>query len=130
MSSDLSQDELTVLLIAAEGESMMPIGRWEAPVESLVHKGYLRRGDRFNNYITDAGRAIAETRNREDFKAVIETRNKVVDAQGRARARAEELAVLLAELANFSAAVTGDMPMTALRNWGKIILERAKELLK
>lgn len=128
--ADLSQDELTVLLIAAEGESMMPIGRWEAPVESLVHKGYLRRVDRFNNYITDAGRKAAEETEKANFKAVINTNLNISDVQNQARARAEELAVLLAELSNYSAAATGDMPMTALRNWGKIILERAKELLK
>ena len=34
--TDLSQDELTVLMIAATGERMMPIGRWEAPAKSLV----------------------------------------------------------------------------------------------
>ena len=128
--ADLSQDELTVLMIAAEGESMMPIGRWEAPVESLIHKGFLKRVDKFNNYITDAGRKAAEQTENANFKAVIDTRNQIVQAQEKAKARAEELAVLLAELAHFSSTASGDMPMTALRNWGKIILERAKELLR
>ena len=128
--ADLSQDELTVLMIAAQGESMMPIGRWEAPIESLVHKGYLRREDRFNNYITDQGRKAAEQAENANVKAVIDTRGAQERIAEKAKARAEELAVLLAELANYSAQATGDMPMTALRNWGKIILERAKELLR
>jgi len=127
--TDLSQDELTVLLIAAQGESMMPIGRWEAPVENLVERGYLRRTDRFNNYITDEGRAVAEAQDNANFKAVIEKRNEVVGAQDKARARAEELAILLAELAAYSAAMTDDDKLTALKNWGRIVLENAKEKL-
>lgn len=127
--TDLTQDELTVLLIAAQGESMMPIGRWEAPVENLVKRGYLARADKFNNYITPEGRAVAEAQDNANHKAVIEARNEVVGAQDKARARAEELAVLLAELATYSAAITGDDKMKALRSWGRIVLERAKEKL-
>jgi hypothetical protein len=127
--SDLTYDELTVLLIACEGQSMMPIGRWEAPVESLVKKGFLSRSDKFNNYITDAGRAATTRSDDANFKAVIETCNAIVVAQETAAARAEELAVLLAELARFSAQATGWAPQQSLKGWARIVLERAKELV-
>jgi hypothetical protein len=127
--SELTPDELTVLLIACEGQSMMPIGRWEAPVESLVKRGFLSRSDKFNNYITDAGRAATQQKDDANFKAVIETRNAIVGAQEKAKARAEEIAALLAELATYSAAATGDDKVKALRNWCNIILVRAKELI-
>jgi hypothetical protein len=127
--TDLTSDELTVLLIACEDQSMMPIGRWEAPVESLVKKGFLSRSDKFNNYITDAGRAAAKQSDDDNFKAVIETRNAIVVAHDKAKARAEEIAALLAELAKYSAAQVGGQPLGALREWGKIVLERAKELV-
>jgi hypothetical protein len=52
----LSDDEFTVLMIAAEGQSMMPIGRWQEPVESLVAKGFLKEHDKFNCVITPTGR--------------------------------------------------------------------------
>ncbi len=66
--SDLSQDELTVLMIAVHGESMMAIGRWQKPIESLLQKGYMqsRGGDNFNCIITDAGRAACEARDKQD----------------------------------------------------------------
>ena len=34
----LTDDERTVLMIAAQGQSMMPLGRWETPVEHLVER--------------------------------------------------------------------------------------------
>ena len=58
--TELTADERTVLEIASHGESMMPIGRWEQPVEHLVELGFLDGPDRFNRYITDAGRKALE----------------------------------------------------------------------
>lgn len=67
----LTTDELTVLMIAAQGESMMAIAHWKQPVESLIAKGYLqsRGDDNFNCVITPAGRAACEARDREDMDA-------------------------------------------------------------
>lgn len=39
---------------------MMPIGRWERPVDRLVARGLLERADRWNNFINAAGRAALE----------------------------------------------------------------------
>ncbi len=128
--ADLTQDELTVLLIAEKGESMMPIGRWEAPALSLVAKGYLHANDKFNNVITDAGRQACKQADDANMRALIGANNAVVEARQKAAARAEELAVLLAELAAYSSSVTGDDKVKALRNWGRIVLARALELLK
>jgi len=50
--SELSQDEFTVLLIAAEGESMIPIGRWKAPILALTDRGFMRKDDDVNFSIT------------------------------------------------------------------------------
>ena len=126
---DLSQDELTVLLIAAEGESMMPIGRWEAPTQSLVAKGYLHANDKFNNVITEAGRKACKQAEDDSMRALVGVGNEIVQAHRKTAARAEELAVLLAELATYSSSVTGDDKVKALRKWGKTVLERALELL-
>lgn len=52
----LTNDERTVLMIAAEGQSMMPIGRWQDPVQSLTQRGLLKAEDTFNCVITPAGR--------------------------------------------------------------------------
>lgn len=61
---DLSDDEFTVLLIAEQGQAMIPAGRWNAPVLHLVELGYLRPlgnpGDptgSVNNIITEQGRS-------------------------------------------------------------------------
>ena len=133
---DLSQDELTVLLIAAKGERMMPIGRWEAPAQSLLTKGYLQRNvspqdpsGMHNLTITVAGRKACKQAEDDSMRALIGAHNAVVEARQKTAARAEELAVLLAELATYSSSVTGDDKVKALRKWGKTVLERALELL-
>ena len=128
--SDLTQDELTVLLIAAEGESMAPIGRWEAPTLSLVAKGYLKSLDKFNNVITDDGRAACSKADDDNARALITVNNAVVEGRQRAAARAQELAALLAELATYSSSITGDDKVKSLREWSKVILGTALELLK
>ncbi len=134
--ADLTQDELAVLLIAAEGERMMPIGRWEAPAQSLLTKGYLQRNVSpqdpsgvYNLTITEQGRrACAE--GEDDMRALVGVVNETAQARRKiAAARAEELAVLLAQLATYSSSVTGDDKVKALRKWGKTVLERALELL-
>lgn len=58
--TDLTSDERAVLMIAAEGESMIDLGeasRWHVPINSLVSKGLLKQHDKFNNVITPAGLA-------------------------------------------------------------------------
>jgi hypothetical protein len=76
---NLSEEELTVLLIASRGESMMAIGHWQKPVESLVAKGFLqsRGGDNFNCSITVAGRAACGKREQEDMNAFKTAVNKI-----------------------------------------------------
>jgi len=128
--ADLTQDEVTVLMIAAEGESMMPIGRWEAPVESLIKKGYLHRADKFNNYITDAGRHAVQLQEDANIESLVEATNQIVSAQEKCAARGREISALLAELATFSAAVTGAAKMTELKRWARVILEDAKGKLE
>jgi hypothetical protein len=127
--TDLTQDELTVLMIAAEGQSMMPIGRWEAPVESLVKQGLLRRADKFNNFITEAGRKAVEDGDNANIEAIIETRDKIEIAKKKIAERAKVIANLLVELATYSAFVTGENKFTALKRCSQIIFDQAKEKL-
>ena len=81
---NLSDDEFTVLMIANQGEAMIPIGRWKAPVESLVERGFLRRlgspqdpSGGFNNVITDAGRRACQARAQDDEDAFKEAVDRI-----------------------------------------------------
>lgn len=56
----LTDDERTVLMIAAQGNSMMPIARWKPTVENLCSRGLMRMADPWNCYITDEGRKATE----------------------------------------------------------------------
>ncbi len=133
---NLSQDELTVLMIAAEGEPMMPIGRWKEPMEKLIDRGYLKphrhAGDPtgyFNNYITPEGRAAVKA-DEIDTAGKIESIGETIHAgQQQARETVEQIAAQLVDLANLSQRITGDDRTKALRNWAKIILTRALELM-
>ena len=94
--ADLTNDEFTVLMIAAEGESMIPIGRWKAPIHALTERGLMQRNDESNYGITLAGREACAERNREDDAAMLrllEGNSKTIEA------RADEIEVepLIAE---------------------------------
>ena len=132
--SDLSQDELTVLLIAAKGEPMIPIGRWKQPTEQLIARGYIKPrghpGDptgHFNNYITPAGQAAVEASEREED--LITHGASMAHEQKKARAHAEQIAVQLVDLAEASSKVTGDAKIEALEKWSRQILARALEMI-
>ncbi len=138
--ADLNQDELTVLLIAAKGEPMMPIGRWRAPAESLIAKGLIQprphAGDPtgfFNLHITAAGKAQA-AQEESDFdgqlRIMIDINNQIHHAKTQARAAAEQIAVQLVDLTELSVKVTGDDKTKALREWSRVILTRALEMMK
>jgi hypothetical protein len=136
----LTNDEKTVLLIAAEGEPMMPIGRWRAPAEELVRKKYLKPtphdGDPegfFNLRITAAGREAVGGVDREDDEALrdmVMLNASLQHSQAQIRANAEAIAVRLVDLAQDSQKVTGDPAVEALEKWTRLILKRALEMLK
>jgi hypothetical protein len=138
--SDLSADELTVLLIAAKGEPMMPIGRWRAPAESLVRRKMLiprpHAGDPegfFNLHITALGKKAAAECEREDDEALrdmITQSQSVNHSHAKIRANAEQIAVQLVDLAQASNKVTGDPPVEALEKWTRLILKRALEMMR
>jgi hypothetical protein len=135
--SDLSQDELTVLLIAAKGEPMIPIGRWKAPTEALIARGYLQPkkhpGDptgHFNNYITALGMAAVEKADDETMLTMTTLSTSVEHEHRKIRANAEQIAVQMVDLAMASSQVTGDPPLEAMEKWGKVIGQRAMELLR
>lgn len=135
--TDLSQDELTVLLIAAKGEPMIPIGRWKVPTESLIARGYMQPrkhpGDptgHFNNYITAAGQAAVEKAEDEPLREMVQVSQSITHEQKKIRANAEQIAVQLVDLADASHRVTGDAQIEALEKWSRLILKRALELLR
>jgi len=135
----LTPDEKTVLLIAAQGESMIPIARWKAPTESLVKKGFMKPhphpGDPtgyFNHCITPEGMLAVEEAERDDdemLRQLITKSNTVGHAQKKARAAAEQIAVQMVDLVEESVRVTGDDKVHALREWARVILERALEVM-
>lgn len=135
--SDLSQDELTVLLIAAKGEPMIPIGRWKAPTESLIRRGYIKPhghpGDptgHFNNYITAEGQLAAERADDDSIRQMITVSTSITHEQKKARAAAEQIAVQLVDLAEASSKITGDDRVAALEKWSRQILTRALEMMR
>lgn len=127
---ELTDDEFTVLSIANGGESMIAMGRWMQPIEHLVELGLMRSVNKANNYITDQGRVALERHEKvvdDGFaNALIAGHNARVISKN----FAEEAAQKLAEAARVAAKATGDSLESAARNWSKVILERALELLK
>lgn len=127
----LSADEITVLTIAAQGESMMPIGRWEKPCERLLSLRYLAPSpDKFNLRITLDGKRAIERDENESLGEMISVAGQIQHVQNAVRDAAEEAAKALAEVSRQSSIATGDRPSNAARQWGKVIIDRAVEILE
>ena len=78
----MTDDELTVLMIASQGESMIPIGRWEKPIRDLTAQGFMRCNDSANYVITEKGCAAVrqeETAREDDFKNALAARRGQTD---------------------------------------------------
>lgn len=134
--TQLTNDEKTILMIAAAGKPMIPIGRWEKSVKSLVKRGFMQphghAGDptgHFNNYITEAGRIALEQSDNEDFRALLEVGGQYQKAHYTLTSHAEQIAQELAALARESSTLKADPPHKALEKWSRVILERALAVL-
>lgn len=130
MSTEVTDDEYTVLMIMDQGESLAAIGRWEKPLDALVERGLARRLDKFNNIITTEGKKALGAREKGDEAALKQLIPQINSAQTQARSHVEAAAQHLARAAQVSAPVTGDDPNTALLSWNIECLKRARELLR
>ena len=82
--NELSIDEFTVLLLANEGESMIPIGMWKKPILALTERGLMRKNDEVNYEITAAGRSACDKINADDDRALhdlLARRDKTIEAR-------------------------------------------------
>jgi hypothetical protein len=78
----MTDDEMTVLLIAAQGESMIPIGRWEQPILALTERGLMQRNDASNYGITEKGkRAVKQEETERDAALVKELTGKTIEME-------------------------------------------------
>jgi hypothetical protein len=128
----ITDDEFSVLLIAAQGEYMLPIGRWKPSIEALTAKGlmckqHINGGSQY--LITKAGRAAINDREREETEVFSVASSRVAQAQKQARELVDEAARALANCAKVSSTLTGDTPETSARKWSPLILERALDII-
>ena len=82
--SELTEDEFTCLLLAAEGEYLAPIGRWKVPILALTSRGLMQKIDMVNYVVTEDGRRACEERNYEDERALsslLESNKKTIEAR-------------------------------------------------
>ena len=127
--TQMSDDEFTVLSIADKGESMMPLGRWQQPVEHLVELGYLMAADRFNNFITSEGKVALREHSDEVDTAMGVALIKANNLRVAYREHGDDIAKKLAEMAKQAAEATGDPLMVALQKCAAAVRDRALELL-
>lgn len=128
----ISDDEFTVLSIAHEGQSMIPIGRWQKPVESLRTRGYMLAIDGANYIITTAGRTAWKAADAERDKGLgqmIEMASRVGNARHRAAELAEAAALKFAAAVSITVQTTGETQDVAVALWGNEILRRTMVLL-
>lgn len=128
----ITDDEFSVLMIAARGEYMLAIGRWESPIKSLERKGFLRvqtinGGPQYT--ITDTGREAIAEREQDEVKQLSFAGVRLFSTQTACRDHAEAAAQAIANCARESSKATGDSPTVAAERWLKVIMDRVKDLL-
>lgn len=133
ISVPLTEDEYTLLLIAADGGSIAAIGKWEKPVEGLVRRGYMLAHDKFNHTITAAGKAVAEGEEDGRLRDVINANNRAHGQISAPRNDATELvtqaAVLILRAAQLTAPISGHDVAYAIDQWAMAAASKAKESL-
>lgn len=99
----LSDDEYTVLMLTNEGAMLAPVGRWKAPIESLLRRGFLIAHDAMNIGISDAGRAAFDAHDTAVILEAAKANTAAFDAQASAEnaimAAVGEIARLLPSVA-------------------------------
>lgn len=120
-------------MLAAEGNSMIPIGIWEKPILNLTLLGLLKKHDSFNYGITDAGRKIladAQSEEDDDFKAAFARLTDDRNAQTQSIQSGNQAAQHLVYAAKAAAKLSGNTPEQEVWTIGQGIITRAMELLK
>jgi hypothetical protein len=128
----ITNDEATVLMLAAEGQFMLAIGRWEAPIKSLTEKGmlkmeYLNGGPQFT--ITEAGQTACAEYELESTQQLALALGKTSTALSHIREIVEQAAQLLVSAAKESSRATGADTEIALHQWLGTMRRRALDLL-
>lgn len=133
MSSNLTDHERAVLMLAAEGNSMIPIGIWEKPIHNLTMLGLLKKFDSVNYGITDAGRKILDTAQIEEdaeFKQAFARLTDDRNAQTQALQSTNQAAQHLVYAAKAAAKLSGLTQEQEVWQIGQATIQRAMELLK
>ena len=131
--SEISDDEFSVLMIAKQGQSMIPIGRWKSPVLNLAKKGLLQCVDSVNYVITPQGEVACAGRDKDDdsaFRQILESGSKIANARTQVQQSVEQAALHLSFAAKASSIVTGDPVAFCVEKWSPVVLQRAIEILK
>lgn len=128
----LTQDEHSILLIAAEGGSIAPIGKWKDPVLNLHRRGLLRRLDDMNYVGTEAGNRAGEELENENLRALIHANNAVHNQISKPRDEAmmlvDQAAQLIRKAAEITAPVSGHELGNAIDQWAMAAARKAKEM--
>ena len=131
--SSLTDHERAVLMLAAEGNSMIPIGIWEKPIVNLTMLGLLKKIDSVNYHITDAGRKIladVQAEEDEDFKQAFARLHDDKNSQQQTIMSTDQAATHLVYAAKAAAKLTGNTPQQEVWTIGQSVIARAMELLK
>jgi hypothetical protein len=128
----ITDDEFSVLMIAAGGSYMLAIGRWANSIKSLERKGFLRvhtinGGPQYT--ITDTGREAIAGREQSENQQFAALGSELTSVQKACRNHVEVAAQAIASCARESSRMTGDLPAVDAERWLKVILNRVKDLL-
>ena len=131
--SNLTDHERAVLMLAADGNSLIPIGIWEKPILNLTLLGLMKKFDSVNYGITDAGRLMlqgVEAEENEDYRKALTRLTDDRNAQTQSAMSSNQAAQHLVVAARAAAKLSGNTPEQEIWTIGQGIISRAMELLR
>jgi hypothetical protein len=134
--SDLSQDEVTCLMILEKGEALLAIGKWGPALERMYQRGLVGRrqtpGGGVDYVMGRGGEKVLEDYKHDEAVELIEANNALVKARGLNNAMKDsvrEMAMRVADIAIASSKMTGDDPAVAARKWTETMLAEAIRII-
>lgn len=134
---NLSQDDITCLMILSRGEALLAIGKWEPTLLSLYERGLVGQrttpGGGVDFVIGRGGELALRDYEDEEMLELIEANNNLVEIRQRHNSMQDavrQIAQVMAAAALASSDITGDDPSAAARKWFDVALAETLKIIE
>lgn len=130
----LTENEHAVLMLAAQGQAMLAIGRWKDATEELYQRGLLNQqtapGGGPEYFITHYGKQALKKYHNAEASEGARISSTITNVQDNIRSGIARAVEFFVQAARQSSMVTGEAPEAALIKWIAVCQEEALKRLR